>query len=118
MVDLGAGLVVVAAWMLMAAKCGLLCRESSTILQRELNSNLLNKNIRSLSAAHAFFSFSCFLFVHHQLSTRELLMRKEEVRGKSGLCVRGAKTLIDCCCLYVADRSRQLGSNNENNSLR
>jgi len=59
-VDLGAGLVVVAAWMLMAAKCGLLCRESSTILQRELNSNLLNKNIRSLSAAHAFFLFPAF----------------------------------------------------------
>lgn len=59
-VDLGAGLVVVAAWMLMAAKCGLLCRESTTILQRELNSNLLNKNNRSLSAAHAIFLFAAF----------------------------------------------------------
>lgn len=62
-VDLGAaGLVVVAAWMLMPAKCGLLCRESSTILQRELNSSLLNKNNRSLSAAHAFFFFFLLSF--------------------------------------------------------
>lgn len=102
----------------MPAKCGLLCRESSTILQRELNSNLLNKNNRSLSAAHAFFSFPCFLFVLDQLPTRELLMRKEEVKERSGLCVRGAKTLIDCCCLYVADRSRQLGSDDQKNNLR